>query len=237
MPEVSYSDANRLFSRYHIALTSLQYERFSTYARLLSTESTVQNVTRVSQVSDIWERHFLDSAYLLRYLDDMNQKSLLDLGTGGGFPGIPLAIMCPSLSVTLLDSEERKLDFCNKVVKELGLSAKCLYGRAEELAKKVEYRETFDYVASRAVANGSMLCELALPFLKINGTFFAFKGSGYDQTVERFHEAAAAMRAEPPEAVDYELEGVQKHLIMIGKSTSTASIYPRRFAKIKRSPL
>lgn len=237
MTEISFSDATHLFSRYHIALTSLQYEQFSTYARLLDAESTVQNVTRVSQVGDIWERHFLDSAYLLRYLDGINQKSLLDLGTGGGFPGIPLAIMCPSLSITLLDSEERKLNFCNKVIKELGLSTKCLYGRAEELAKKVEYREKFDYVASRAVANGSMLCELALPFLKINGTFFAFKGSGYDRTVERFYEAAAAMQANSPEIVDYELEGVQKHLIMIGKSASTSSIYPRRFAKIKRSPL
>lgn len=234
---MSYLTAKDLFARYHISLSAVQFEQFSAYANLLSMESSVQNVTRVNEIDEIWSRHFLDSAYLLRFLDDYDGKTLLDLGTGGGFPGIPLAILCPTLSITLLDSEERKLEFCQKVVHFLGLSAKCLCGRAEELSRTEKYREQFDYVASRAVANGSMLCELALPFLKVHGTFFAFKGSGFDPAVERFVDAAAAMNADSPQIAEYTLEGVQKYLISIGKSEPTPAIYPRRFAKIKRSPL
>ncbi len=237
MAEMHFSDAKKLFAKYDISLDEKQFEQFAAYVRLLSDESFIQNVTRVNDSEEVWSRHFLDSAYLLRHLIVYNQKSLLDLGTGGGFPGIPLAILCPELCVTLLDSEERKLEFCKKVIQMLGLSVKTLCGRAEELALKSEFREQFDYVASRAVANGSMLCELALPFLKVGGTFFAFKGSGYDTAIERFDEASAAMQANPPQIYDYFLEGVSKHMITITKSEPTPSKFPRRFAKIKRSPL
>ncbi len=237
MSDISYDSVRALFSKYGIALSHEEFEQFATYAQLLSEEKSVQNVTRVNDPVEIWTRHFLDSAYLICYLREQPCKSLLDLGTGGGFPGIPLAILCPDLTVTLLDSEEKKLDFCASVVRRLGLSVNCLCGRAEELANQQTYREQFDFVASRAVANGSMLCELALPFLKIGGTFFAFKGSGYDLVTERFAEASQAMQADAPQVIDYELEGVAKHLIMIGKSQPTPTSFPRRFAKMKRSPL
>ncbi|MGN0647367.1 MAG: 16S rRNA (guanine(527)-N(7))-methyltransferase RsmG [Oscillospiraceae bacterium] len=237
MDEMTFLSAKQLFARYDIPLSAAQFDQFSAYAGLLSMESPVQNITRVNHLDEIWTRHFLDSAYLLRYFHESSGKTLLDLGTGGGFPGIPLAIMCPSLTVTLLDSEERKLEFCQKVVNQLNLSAICLCGRAEELSLKPEYREQFDYVASRAVANGSMLCELAVPFLKVNGTFFSFKGSGYDPAVERFAEASSAMNACPPQTEKYILEGVEKYLVMICKSEPTPLQFPRRFAKIKRSPL
>ncbi len=237
MFEMNFLRAKSLFDQYEIVLTPEQYEQLSIYARLLSDESYIQNVTKVNDINEIWTRHFLDSAYLLRFLDISHGKSLLDLGTGGGFPGIPLAIFRPELAVTLLDSEERKLLFCEKVIKAIGLSTKCLCGRAEELSVKAPYREQFDYVASRAVANGSMLCELALPFLKVGGTFFAFKGSGYDPDVERFTEASAALLANPPQIEDYILEGISKHLVVITKDVTTPAKFPRRFAKIKRSPL
>lgn len=235
--DTAFSEAQKLFAQYQIPLSVNQYRQFCVYARLLSNESTIQNVTRVQKIDAIWSRHFLDSAYLLRYFDSSKEGTLLDLGTGGGFPGIPLAIMCPSFAITLLDSEERKLEFCQKVIKELGISTKCLYGRAEDLSHKAEYREQFDYVASRAVAQGSMLCELALPFLKVNGTFFALKGSGYDSTIERFSEAAASLHADEPDIDPYELEDVKKYLIRIHKTESTPLSFPRRFAKMKRSPL
>lgn len=237
MSEMTYQCAKALFERYQIALSEEQFIKLSVYQRLLINESTVQNVTRVSEPEEIWVRHFLDSAFLLRYVPECSPETFLDLGTGGGFPGIPMAILRTDMKVTLLDSEERKLDFCDSVVRELGLSVKCLCGRAEELSKTLQYREQFDFVASRAVANGSMLCELALPFLKPGGVFAAFKGSGYDPTVERFAEAAAVLCADTPVIVDYTLEEVQKHLILITKSTPTPAQYPRRFAKIKRSPL
>lgn len=237
MANISFEWACSLFSKYGITLNSDQFALFSDYHRLLIDESSVQNVTRVTDPQEIWVRHFLDSAYLIRYIHDRAPKTFLDLGTGGGFPGIPTAILMPFISVVLLDSEERKLDFCLRVIRELGLSAKCLCGRAEELSKSAKYREQFDCVASRAVANGSMLCELALPFVKTGGLFAAFKGSGYDPSVERFFEASSALCAETPQVVDYRVENVDKHLILIEKSRPTPLQYPRRFAKIKRSPL
>lgn len=237
MAEFAFDRAKALFARYAIDLNREQFDKFAVYQRLLAEESAVQNVTRVTGTDEIWVRHFLDSAYLSRYIFERVPKTFLDLGTGGGFPGIPTAILMPDVAVTLLDSEERKLEFCSRVIRELGLQAKCLYGRAEELSKMPQYREQFDCVASRAVANGSMLCELALPFLTPVGIFAAFKGSGYDPSVERFAEAAAALRSEAPIVADYVIEGVEKHLILIEKHESTPAQYPRRFAKIKRSPL
>ncbi len=232
-----YSQVKTLFSRYEIPVTKEQYEKFCTFAQLMVEESGRQNISAVNDPNEIWVRHFLDSAYLCRYIQDGQSMRLLDLGTGGGFPGIPLAILRESLSVVLLDSEERKLEYCSRVVKKLGLDVECLCGRAEELSKQGEYREKFDMVVSRAVANGSMLCELALPFLKTGGTFAALKGSGFDPSVERFAEASSMLGGDVPSVLDYELEGVVKHLIFIEKTAPTPGQFPRRFAKIKRSPL
>lgn len=237
MAVFDYNRCKVLFSRYHIPITEEQFEKFSLFQQMMTDESSRQNVSAVNDPQEIWIRHFLDSAYLSSLILDKKPETVLDLGTGGGFPGIPLAILFPELSITLLDSEERKLDYCARVVKTLGLQAKCLCGRAEELSKLTEYREQFDMVTSRAVANGSMLCELALPFLKVGGTFAAFKGSGYDPSAERFAEASAALSANHPVVLDYQLEDLQKHLILITKDVPTPTQYPRRFAKIKRSPL
>ncbi len=232
-----YETCTALFGRYQIPLAAHQYEQFCAFQKLMIAESDRQNVSAVNDPDEIWARHFLDSAYLYRYIRDARSSTFLDLGTGGGFPGIPVAILFPDLRVTLLDSEERKLAYCADVVRELNLQAECLCGRAEELSKLPQYRERFDFIASRAVANGSMLCELALPFLKTGGTFAAFKGSGYDPSAERFSEACMALGAEQPLTVDYQLEGINKYLILITKTQPTPAQYPRRFAKIKRSPL
>lgn len=237
MAVFDYNRCKTLFSRYQISITEEQFAKFSHFQQMMTEESSRQNVSAVNHPEEIWIRHFLDSAYLSSLISEKKPHTVLDLGTGGGFPGIPLAILFPELSITLLDSEERKLEYCARVVKTLGLKAKCLCGRAEELSKQARYREQFDMVTSRAVANGSMLCELAIPFLKVGGTFAAFKGSGYDPAVERFAEAAAALSANPPVVLDYQLEEVHKHLILIEKDVPTPPQYPRRFAKIKRSPL
>ena len=232
-----FASCKALFERYQIPMTQIQYGQFCEFQRLMTAESERQNVSAVNDPDEIWVRHFLDSAYLYHHVRKTQPHSFLDLGTGGGFPGIPISILFPDLSVTLLDSEERKLEYCTKVIRALGLRTQCLCGRAEELSKSPQYREQFDFAASRAVANGSMLCELALPFLKIGGTFAAFKGSGYDPKIERFFEASAALEADEPIVEDYRLEGVDKHLILISKSRSTPLQYPRRYAKMKRSPL
>ena len=228
----------KLFSMYQLDLSSEQYELLSAYARLLHDEAAIQNVTAVSDASEIWVRHFLDSAFLLRHIPS-EVLSVIDIGTGGGIPGIPLSILRPDLDVTLLDSELRKIEFCTIVVQELGLSSRvhphC--GRAEELANSPEYREKFDLAVSRAMANGSMLTELSLPFVKVGGELLAMKGRGYDASVERFTEAASAVGGTACEPISYTLESEQKYLICVTKTTPTPPQYPRRFAKIKRQPL
>lgn len=228
-----FRSCEELFSRYEIYLSEQQYRILSEFANMLL--SARQNLTAVSDPSQVWIRHFLDSAYLLRYFPP--NSSIIDIGTGGGIPGIPLAILRPDLNLTLLDSELSKIEFCRSAVITLGLNCTAVNGRAEELAHQTEYREQFDFAVSRAVALGSMLSELALPYVKPGGALIAMKGRGFDADTERFSQAALALNASEPVVTSYLLENEQKYLIITGKEQTTPSIYPRRFAKMKREPL
>ena len=230
-----YESCKTVFAQYQVSLSIEQYKKLRIYEQMLTEESKHQNVTAVRKPADIWIRHFLDAAYLLRFLPETGR--LLDMGTGGGIPAIPLAIMRPAFEITMLDSEHSKIEFCESVIRKLSLHAAAVSGRAEELAHEPQYRGQFDVVVSRAMANGSMLTELSVPFLKTGGFLLAMKGKQYDSEAERFEPAAAALSCtcEPP--VSYTLFGEQKHLIRVVKTSATSAQYPRRFAKIKRSPL
>ena len=235
MGEMQYSDARELFHRYEIDLSEKAFRLLAEYAALLLQESEVQNVTAVRTEDEIWTRHFLDSAYTLRDLPDCSR--IIDIGTGGGVPGIPLSILNPTLNITLLDSELRKIEFCNRCIQALYLRAEAICGRAEELAHEAAYREQFDFAVSRAMASGTMLSELALPFVRIGGRLIAMKGRGYDPSFERFESAAPVLGGVLLDPIPYELEGEQKTLIIVDKAEQTDAKYPRRFAKIKRNPL
>ncbi|MBQ9907456.1 MAG: 16S rRNA (guanine(527)-N(7))-methyltransferase RsmG [Oscillospiraceae bacterium] len=232
--EMPYAACEALFARNHLKLAQNAYEKLDQYANLLISESAHQNVTAVRALPDIWVRHFLDSAYLAEIVKEGN---VLDLGTGGGIPAIPLAILNPELRITMLDSELRKIEFCQHAVNEIGLTAKTVCGRAEEIARASEYEAQFDCVVSRAMANGSVLTELAVRFLKAGGCLIAMKGRQYDPSVERFAEAASALGCCVEQETEYALEGEMKHLITVRKLSDTPLQYPRRYAKIKRSPL
>lgn len=223
-----------LFAQNDLELTADAYEQLNLYAQMLLEESQYQNVTAVRTEDEIWSRHFLDSAYLLQFL---HAGTVIDIGTGGGIPAIPLAILNSALHVTMLDSELRKITFCSRVIAQLGLSSQAVCGRAEELAKDPQYRAQFDFAVSRAMASGSMLTELAVPFLKVGGTLLAMKGRQYDAAAERFSEAAAALGCGCEPAHRYTLCGEEKYLIALHKMQETPAAYPRRFAKIKRTPL
>ena len=232
---MEFDAAVTLFKRYNIELNADQYEKLSRYAKLLQSEGKRQNVTAVDEPDEVWTRHFLDAAYLTDRIP--LGVAVIDIGTGGGIPGIPLAILRSDLEITLLDSELRKLGFCEYAAAETDISIRTLAGRAEELAHDANYREQFDCAVSRAMAAGSMLTELAIPFVRTGGMLIAMKGRGYSAETEPFEGAAAALHAEKPEITPYTLEGEQKYLITVRKSAETPAQYPRRFAKIKRSPL
>lgn len=233
---MNYSSAKALFLKYQIELSISKYDKLAQFAALMIRESRIQNITAITDLQDIWIRHFLDSAYLCRYLPQ-DSISVIDIGTGGGIPGIPLAILLDHAKVTLLDSELRKIEFCQKCAEVLQINVKCISGRAEEMAKLSAYREQFDFAVSRAMTSGSILTEMSIPFLRIHGKLLAMKGKQFDDSVEHFDSACKTLHSKIASINRYAIEGEDKNLIVVDKLEKTPDVYPRRFAKIKRNPL
>ena len=207
------------------------------YADLLVEKNKVMNLTAITEPGDIATLHFLDSVAMLT-LADLKEKKMADIGTGAGFPGMPLRIVEPSIRLTLLDSLNKRIDFLKEVCDDLGLSdVECIHGRAEEFA--VGHRESYDIVTSRAVANLQMLSELCLPLVKVGGYFLSMKSVDSEQEVNDAKNAIKTLGGRIEKVVDYTIPGteVQHRLIFIKKIQETPKKYPRAFAKIKKNPL
>ena len=207
------------------------------YAELLVEKNKVMNLTAITEPADIAALHFLDSAALLR-LADFRGKSVADVGTGAGFPGMPLRIIEPTIRLTLLDSLGKRIDFLKEVCADLGLeNVDCIHGRAEEFA--ADHRESFDIVTSRAVANLQLLSELCLPLVKVGGCFLSMKAVESTEELEAAKHAITILGGRVEKVEDYTIPGteVSHRLIIIRKVRETPKKYPRAFAKIKKNPL
>ena len=207
------------------------------YADLLVEKNKVMNLTAITEPADIATLHFLDSVAMLT-LADLKGKKMADIGTGAGFPGMPLKIVEPSLQLTLLDSLNKRIDFLKEVCADLGLNdVECVHGRAEEFA--ANHREGYDIVTSRAVANLQMLSELCLPLVKVGGYFLSMKAVDSEEEVNAAKNAIKTLGGQIEKVVDYAIPGtdVQHRLIFIKKIKETPKKYPRAFAKIKKNPL
>ena len=210
------------------------------YGRMLLEKNQVMNLTAIREPEGVAWLHMLDCAALLKFCD-FEGKTLIDVGTGAGFPGMALKILAPSLKVTLLDSLNKRLDWLKEVNKELdGVdSISALHGRAEEFALAKGYRDSFDLVTARAVAELRVLCELCLPFVKAGGKFLAMKSVDSGQELENAGHAIKLLGGRVAAVEDYTIPGteVTHRLIVIEKLAPTLKGYPRRWAKIQKEPL
>lgn len=211
------------------------------YGRMLLEKNQVMNLTAIRDPEEVARMHFLDCAALLKYCD-FQGKTLIDVGTGAGFPGMVLKILVPSLEVTLLDSLNKRLDWLTEVCEDLdGVDRiTTLHGRAEEFALEKEgLRDSFDFATARAVADLRVLCELCLPFVKVGGHFLAMKSTGSDQELDSAAHAIKALGGRVSSVEDYAIPGteISHRLILMEKQAPTPQNYPRRWAKIQKEPL
>lgn len=217
------------------SLSPEQLAAFALYGQRLLEKNQVMNLTAITQPEAVAQLHFADSLALTKVVD-LTGKTVIDVGCGAGFPGVPLKIGVPSISLTLLDSTAKRMDWLSKeLLPELGLDALCLTGRAEELA--ADRREQYDVAVSRAVARLNILCELCLPFVKVGGRFLAMKGAAVREELEEAKNALRLLGGELKALEAYPIGDAAHYAVVIEKVRPTPARYPRRYTKIKQQPL
>lgn len=221
----------------NIAVDNAAIERLRRYFEMLEETNKVMNLTAISGEEAVATLHFLDCAAILKETD-ISGKTLIDIGTGAGFPGMVLKILRPDTKAVLIDSLDKRIGFLNRVKEELQLKEiECIHARAEEAAK--EYRGKGDIVTSRAVDKLNVLAELSLPFLKKDGLFIAMKGPEYDEELETAKPAIKILGGKTETCAQYKIPGtdVVHSLIIVRKQKETSDKYPRRWSQIKKIPL
>lgn len=226
------------FSEASFSLTDVQAEQFLEYYRRLIETNRVMNLTAITEFEDVVEKHFLDSVLAARYFDFSSAQSLIDVGTGAGFPGIPLKILYPQLQVVLLDSLRKRVDFLREIVDNLKLcSVEAVHGRAEEIGRDARFRESFDVCVSRAVANLSTLSEYCTPFLKTGGVFISYKSGTADGEEEKAAGAIKKLGCRRVKTEKYSLGEAGRSLIFIERAERLGSQYPRKAGIPAKKPL
>ena len=220
-----------------LGLDTEKAETLAHFAALMLAKNAVMNLTRITEPDAVAQLHLLDSAALLRFAD-LRGKKAVDVGTGAGFPGMPLRILEPDFDLTLLDSLGKRVEWLREACDTLSLRrVECVHARAEEFA--AEKREQFDFALSRAVANLPVLCELCLPLVRVGGRFLAMKSVDSDEEINAAKNAVKTLGGKIAAIEDYTIptSSVVHRLVIIEKTAPTPKGYPRAFAKIKKSPL
>lgn len=221
-----------------VTLTEKQVDQFLKYYEMLVEKNKVMNLTSITEFDEVIEKHFVDSLQIAQYVDLTQEVSIIDIGTGAGFPGIPLKIAFPEINVTLLDSLNKRINFLNEVIDELGLEKiTALHGRAEDYGKNGTYREKFDYCVSRAVANMSSLSEYCLPFVKVGGSFIPYKSGNIDEELEQAKKAVFLLGGKIEKVEKFALSEAQRSFVFIKKEKNTAKKYPRKAGLPTKEPL
>ncbi len=228
---------NEGFASLGITPDAKAVERLKTYFEYLEERNRVMNLTAISGTEDVARLHFLDCAALLKVCD-FEDKKVIDVGTGAGFPGMVLKTVQPGMDITLIDSLNKRIDFLSEVCNKLALDGvQCVHARAEEIPE--ERRAAYDIAVSRAVARLGTLCELCLPYLRVGGVFIAMKGPDCDTEVEEAKSAMHLLGAQLKDIVRYTIPGtdITHAAVVIEKIKPTHPKYPRKWSQIKKQPL
>ena len=223
-----------------IILDDKQKQQFVKFYELLVEWNKVMNLTGITEYEEVNEKHFVDSLSIVKAVDMNSVESVIDIGTGAGFPGIPLKIAFPHLKVVLLDSLNKRINFLNTVIDELELTdIKTIHGRAEDFAKQTDYREQFDLCVSRAVANLATLSEYCIPYVEMDGLFVPYKSGEIAEELEQSKKAVHVLGGKIEDIVKFQLPGTEigRSFVKIRKMLDTAKRYPRKAGLPGKEPI
>ena len=221
-----------IFSDYGFDLTKKQLKQFDLYFDVLSEWNEKINLTAIENKNQVYLKHFLDSLMMGKFFD-LKNLHLLDVGSGAGFPGIPLKILYPSLKLTIIDALKKRIAFLKHLCDVLNVDVELIHGRVEEH----KHKSMYDIVTGRAVSSLNVLLELCVPFVKSNGVFIAYKSSKHEQEAKEASNAIHALNVTYDGHLDYDIKNEFRTLMVFKKSGPTPEKYPRRFKKIKSKPL
>ena len=217
-----------------LELAEEQVDKLCAFGEAVVKQNEVMNLTAITEPEAVAKLHLLDSLTLLAVVN-LKGKTLIDVGCGAGFPGVPTAIGCPEAKITLLDSLAKRVNWLETILPQLGIPARCITARAEEAIK--DHREKFDFATSRAVARLNILLELTAPYVRVGGAVLALKGAAAREELEEAKGAVKKLGLKVEKIHDFDIDGAAHSVIVLRKVAHTPPQFPRRFAKIKQSPL